>query len=57
MDHLLPDRIERLQSGATCAFGSFSLSRYGITHKEKKFLPWEEVKSLDVGSSVRPPAG
>jgi hypothetical protein len=48
MDHLLPDTTDRLKSGGTCTFGVYSLSRYGLTHKEKKFLPWEEVKSLTV---------
>jgi hypothetical protein len=47
-DHLLPSRIENLRNEGTCEFGPFKISRYGITHKEKKFLPWNEVKSLEV---------
>lgn len=47
-DHLLPGRVEILKNEGTCEFGSFKISRYGITHKEKKFLPWNEVKSLEV---------
>ena len=49
-EHLSPIMVERLKSGDKCEFGPFTINRYGIFHKEKKFLPWEEVKSLDVNT-------
>ena len=49
-DHLLPGKVENLKNEGTCDFGSFKISRYGITYKEKKFLPWNKVKSLDVST-------
>jgi hypothetical protein len=48
-EYLSPIMVERLKSGDKCEFGPFKIDRYGI-YKEKEFLPWEEVKSLDVNS-------
>lgn len=49
-EYLSPVMVERFKSGDKCEFGPFKIDRYGIYHKERKFLPWEEVKSLDVNS-------
>ena len=49
-DYLLPAHLERLKNNEDCDFGAFTINRFGIRHKGKIFLPWEEVKSIDVHS-------
>ena len=49
-DHLAPQYIERLKNNEDCDFGAFTVSRFGIRHKGNQFLPWEDVKSIDVYS-------
>ena len=46
-DALLPVCIQQLENSNDCDFGAFKINRFGIKHKDK-FLPWHEVKSLDV---------
>ena len=48
-DFLLPAHMERLQNNEDCDFGAFTINRFGIRHKGN-FLPWEQVKSIDVHS-------
>lgn len=45
---LLPGMIECLKNDETCEFGPFKISRYGIAHKEKELIPWQDAKSLAV---------
>ncbi len=49
-DYLLPDYIELLKNNEDCDFGAFTINRFGIRHKGNIFLPWEQVKSIDVHS-------
>ena len=49
-DNLLPAHIERLQNNEVCDFGAFTINRFGIQHKDKGFLPWEQITSIDVRS-------
>lgn len=49
-DALLPATIERLAAGQFCDFGNFTISRQGIDHKNKNFLSWQEIHSLEVGT-------
>ena len=48
-DALLPTYIQQLDTHTDCDFGVFKVNRFGIKHKDK-FLPWQQVKSLDVMS-------
>jgi hypothetical protein len=45
-DHLLAASVDTLKNNGTCDFGSFTINQFGITQMD--FLPWNEVKSLDV---------
>lgn len=47
-DHLLSTQVDKLRNNGTCDFGSFTINPYGVTHKGKNFLPWNEVHSLNV---------
>jgi Ca2+/Na+ antiporter len=49
-DHLLAASVDKLRNNQTCDFGSFMINPYGLTHKDKNFLPWNEVHSLNVHS-------
>jgi hypothetical protein len=49
-DHRLPDHVEQLKRAEDCDFGAFAINRFGIRHKGSLFLPWEQVKSIDVHS-------
>lgn len=46
-DHLLAAKVEQLKNNQDCDFGVFTISRFGIKHKNK-FLPWEDIKALEV---------
>ena len=47
-DSRLPTEIEQLKNDRESDFGVFTISRFGIRHKDKNFLPWNQVKSLEV---------
>lgn len=51
-DHLLAAKFEQLKNNQECDFGIFTISRFGIKHKNK-FLPWENVKALEVYTTGR----
>lgn len=52
-DSLLPAKIEQLKNDAECDFGVFAISRLGIRHKDKNFLPWTQVRAIEVFSIGR----